>query len=66
MLPPPSLPEPGHSWSRSSPNTRPAELPSPVLVLQEVFLPQLLIDPARSEDGCGEPILADQAQGLQK
>ena len=45
---------------------RPAEPPSLVLVVQEVFLPQVLVDPAGSEDGCGEAVLADQAQGLQR
>lgn len=44
----------------------PQHLPSPVLVLQEVFLPQVLVDPARSEDGCGEAVLPDHAQRLQE
>lgn len=47
------------------PGPRPAAPRSLVLVVQEVFLPQVLVDPAGSEDGCREAVLADQAQGLQ-
>lgn len=59
-------------WTQGAPepspchSAQPAEPPSLVLVLQEVFLAQVLVDPAGSEDGCGEAVLADQAQGLQR
>lgn len=49
---------------RHSPH--PATPPSLVLILQEVFLSQVLVDPAGSEDGCREAVPADQAQGLQR
>lgn len=60
------------SWPQGAPGPIsphgpcPAKPPSLVLIVQEVFCPQVLVDPAGSEDGCGEVVLADQAQGLQR
>ena len=38
------------------------QAPELVLILQKVLLSQVLVDPARGEDGCGQAVLADQAQ----
>lgn len=60
------------SWPQGAPGPTsphgpcPAKPPSLVLIVQEVFCPQVLVDPAGSKDGCGEVVLADQAQGLQR
>lgn len=65
LQPHPTALHPGVLWPHLPSPPPCAEPSSLVLIVQEVFLSKVLIDPAGSEDGSREAVLADQAQRLQ-